>query len=119
MKAAIITVPLFLLAACAGLLRAASKKAARGAALLAGLFTLSPWGFLAQLGLLTGLVIERPQPGRRPLELLAACLLGLCIVTHIVFFGAPRYALVWVPWLGLLMVLPRPSRVFDSDARGG
>jgi 4-amino-4-deoxy-L-arabinose transferase-like glycosyltransferase len=110
---------LLLLAACAGLLRAASKKAARGAALLAGLFTLSPWGFLAQLGLLTGLVIERPQPGRRPLELLAACLLGLCIVTHIVFFGAPRYALVWVPWLGLLMVLPRPSRVFDSDARGG
>lgn len=117
---------LLLLGACAGLLRAASTWAARGAALLAGLFTLSPWGFLAQLGLLTGLVIERPEPGRRPLELLAACLLGLCIVTHIVFFGAPRYALVWLPWLTLLMVLPRPSqlpsppsRVFDSDARGG
>ncbi len=110
---------LLLLGACVGLLRSASRRAGRGAALVAGLFTLSPWGFLAQLAVLTGLVIERPEPGRRPLELMAACLLGLCFVTHTVFFGAPRYALVWVPWLALLMVLPRASRVFDSGARGG
>lgn len=110
---------LLLLGACVGLLRSAGRWSGRGAAVAAGLLTLSPWGFLAQLGLLTGLLIERPEPGRRPLELLAACLLGLCFITHIVFFGAPRYGLVWVPWLALLMVLPRASRVFDSSARGG
>jgi 4-amino-4-deoxy-L-arabinose transferase-like glycosyltransferase len=100
---------LLLLGACVGLLRAAGRRLGRGAALVAGLFTLSPWGFLAQLGVLTALLIERPQPGRRPLELLAAGLLGLCVVTHIVFFGAPRYAVVWLPWLAWLLVLPKPA----------
>lgn len=106
---------LLLLGACAGSWRAARHRLGRGAALLAGLFTLSPWGFAAQLGLLSGLLIERPEPGRRPLELLAASLLGLCVITHIVFFGAPRYALVWLPWLALLSVLP--SRRPDESPR--
>jgi hypothetical protein len=48
----------------------------------------------------------RPEPGRRPLAFLAACLLGMCVVTHIVFFGAARYALIWSPWLACLAVLP-------------
>lgn len=100
---------LLLLGACVGLLRSALTRAGRGAALAAGFFTLSPWGALAQLGVLMRLLIEKPGPGRRPLELVAATLLGLCFVTHIVFFGAPRYALVWLPWLAWLMVLPRPS----------
>lgn len=100
---------LLLLAACGGMLRAASGALGRGFALAAGLFALSPWGYLAHLGLLGALAAGRPGPGRRPLELLALALLGLCVVTHIVFFGAPRYALVWVPWLALLMVLPGRS----------
>jgi 4-amino-4-deoxy-L-arabinose transferase-like glycosyltransferase len=115
---------LLLLGACLGLLRAATERSGRGFALLAAGFTLSPWGAVAQLALLGGLIAERPGPGRRPLEVLAAGLLAMCVVTHIVFFGAPRYALVWLPWLALLMVLPRrsgrmgaagdelPSRVF-------
>jgi len=98
---------LLLCGACVGLLRAASSKLGRGTALASGLLTLSPWGFLAQLGVLIALLIERPVPGRRPLEFMAASMLGLCVITHIVFFGAARYALVWVPWLALLSVLPR------------
>ena len=62
---------------------------------------------MAQLGVLGGLLAERPGPGRRPLVALAAGLLGMCVVTHIVFFGAPRYALIWLPWLAWLLVLPR------------
>ncbi|HYQ14255.1 MAG TPA: hypothetical protein VEQ58_00800, partial [Polyangiaceae bacterium] len=98
---------LLLFGACVGLLRAASSKLGRGTALASGLLTLSPWGFLAQLGVLIALLIERPMPGRRPLEFMAASMLGLCVITHIVFFGAARYALVWVPWLALLSVVPR------------
>lgn len=108
---------LLLLGACAGVLRAATRPAGRVAALAAGLFTLSPWGALAELCVLAALLIERPTPGRRPLELLAACLLGLCALTHIVFFGAARYALVWLPWLALLMVLPRPPSPNRVPAR--
>ncbi len=97
---------LLLLGACVGLLRAARGWLGRSLSLMAALFTLSPWGYLAQLGLLGALGAARPCPGRRPLELMALALLGLCVATHIVFFGAPRYALVWVPWLAWLMVLP-------------
>jgi len=111
---------LLLLAACAGVLRAASGTLGRAVALGAGLVTLSPWGFVAELGLLISVVIERPGPGRRPLELLAVSVLGLCVVTHIVFFGAARYALVWLPWLALLLVLPRrgvANRPFGARGR--
>jgi hypothetical protein len=101
------------------LLRAAPSKVGRGAAAGAALFTLTPWGYLAQLSLLGALLCQRPGPGRRPLVFMAASLLGLCVVTHVVFFGAPRYALVWVPWVGCLLALPgenganrRLSRVF-------
>lgn len=100
---------LLLLGACLGLLRAARGRVQGAFALLAGAFTLSPWGYLAQLGVLGAIAARRPLPGRRPLELLALAVLGSCIVTHVVFFGAPRYALVWVPWLALLMVLPRTT----------
>ncbi|MDF3071072.1 MAG: hypothetical protein K0R38_6673 [Polyangiaceae bacterium] len=102
---------LLLLGACVGLLRAARGALGRALSVAAGLFTLSPWGYLAQLCLLGALASGRPGPGRRPLELLALCLLGLCLVTHTVFFGAPRYALVWVPWLAWLMVLPGRPRL--------
>jgi hypothetical protein len=98
---------LLLLGACLGLLRAASGRLGRGFSLAAAAFTLSPWGALAQLGVLAGLLAERPEPGRRPFVTLAASLLGMCVVTHIVFFGAPRYALIWLPWLAWLLVLPR------------
>jgi 4-amino-4-deoxy-L-arabinose transferase-like glycosyltransferase len=97
---------LLLLGACIGLLRAARGWLGRGLSLLGAAFTLSPWGFLAQLGVLGALGAARPLPGRRPLELMALAVLASCIATHVVFFGAPRYALVWVPWLALLMVLP-------------
>lgn len=100
---------LLLLGACVGLLRAASARAGRALALLAAAFTLSPWGAAAQLSLLAGLLFERPEPGRRPFLTLAASLLAMCVVTHIVFFGAPRYALIWLPWLAWLAVLPRQS----------
>ena len=30
--------------------------------------------------------------------------------THIVFFGAPRYALVWLPWLALLWAVADADR---------
>jgi len=97
---------LLLLGACVGLLRAAASRLARGLSLVAAGFTLSPWGAAAQLALLGALVAERPGPGRRPFVLLAASLLGMCVLTHIVFFGAPRYALVWLPWLALLWFVP-------------
>jgi 4-amino-4-deoxy-L-arabinose transferase-like glycosyltransferase len=100
---------LLLLGACVGMLRVASGWLGRGFSLLAAAFTLSPWGYVAQLSLLGGLLAERPGPGRRPFVFLAASLLGMCVVTHIVFFGAPRYALIWSPWLAWLLVLPRQS----------
>lgn len=110
---------LLLLGACVGLLRAAQGRIGRAFAILAGVFTLSPWGYLAQLGVLGALCAEGPGPGRRPLCFLAAVMLGLLIATHVAFFGAARYALVWVPWLAWLMVLPggraasaAPVRVF-------
>jgi hypothetical protein len=113
---------LLLLGACIGLLRVASGWFGRGCSLLAAAFTLSPWGYVAQLSLLGGLLAERPGPGRRPLVFLAACLLGMCVVTHIVFFGAPRYALIWSPWLAWLLVCPgkaagrRAGRVIARDS---
>lgn len=97
---------LLLLGACAGLFRAAACWYGRGFALFAALASFSPWGYLAQLGVLGGLLAQRPSPGRRPFAFLAASLLGMCVLTHIVFFGAPRYALVWLPWLAVLMALP-------------
>jgi 4-amino-4-deoxy-L-arabinose transferase-like glycosyltransferase len=97
---------LLLLGACLGLLRAAAGWHGRGLSLLAAAFTLSPWGYAAQLGLLGALLAERPGPGRRPLQFMAAAVLGLCVVTHIVFFGAPRYALIWSPWLAWLLICP-------------
>ncbi len=97
---------LLLLAACVGLFRAAAGWCGRGFALFAALASFSPWGYLAQLGVLGGLLAQRPTPGRRPFAFLAASLLAMCVLTHIVFFGAPRYALVWLPWLAVLMVLP-------------
>ncbi|HEX2869788.1 MAG TPA: hypothetical protein VHP33_01005 [Polyangiaceae bacterium] len=97
---------LLLLGACVGLFRAAACWYGRGFALFAALASFSPWGYLAQLGVLGALLAQRPSPGRRPFAFLAASLLGMCVLTHIVFFGAPRYALVWLPWLAVLMVLP-------------
>jgi hypothetical protein len=105
-----------LLGACVGLLRAAAKRASRGFALAAVLFALSPWGYLAELALLGALLTELPGPGRRPLQFLAAALLTMCVATHIVFFGAARYALVWLPWLAWLMVLPRRSALEPAPA---
>jgi hypothetical protein len=100
---------LLLLAASVALLRAARARVGRVAALAAALFTLTPWGALAQLSLLGALLAERPGPGRRPLRFMAVSLLGLCVVTHVVFFGAARYALVWLPWLACLLALPREN----------
>ncbi len=114
---------LLLLGAGLGLLRAGSRRASRFWALGALAFGLSPWGYLAQLALLGGLLSEHPTPGRRPLWFAAAALLGLCVVTHVVFFGAARYALVWLPWLPLLMVGAAGSMTTTTSAppssRGG
>jgi 4-amino-4-deoxy-L-arabinose transferase-like glycosyltransferase len=105
---------LLLLGACLGLLRAAVCRYGRGFALVSAALTLSPWGWLAELGLLAGLLTLRPTPGRQPHVLLAVAVLGLLLVTHVVFFGAARYALVWLPWLPLLLVLRR-----RAESRGG
>jgi 4-amino-4-deoxy-L-arabinose transferase-like glycosyltransferase len=121
---------LLLLGAALGLLRSARRRWGQGLALLAAGFTLSPWGFAAQLavlGSLAGSLCEQRNGSKgteRALLLLATALLGLCFVTHMVFFGAARYALVWLPWLAWLVVLPRrdaargASRPFDSRERG-
>jgi 4-amino-4-deoxy-L-arabinose transferase-like glycosyltransferase len=105
---------LLLLGAAVGLLRAASRRLERGLAVTAGALTLSPWGFLAQLAVLGALLagaFRRREGAAAGLTDLAAALLGLCFVTHMVFFGAARYSLVWLPWLAWLMVLPghRPT----------
>jgi 4-amino-4-deoxy-L-arabinose transferase-like glycosyltransferase len=110
---------LLLLGACIGVLRVASGWLGRGCSLFAAAFTLSPWGYVAQLSLLGALLAERPEPGRRPFVFLAASLLAMCVVTHIVFFGAPRYALIWSPWLAWLLVLPRQSGRTTSGQRDG
>ena len=73
---------------------------------LAAAFTLSPWGYVAQLSLLGGLLAERPdRAAGRSCSWLRVCS-GCASVTHIVFFGAPRYALIWSPWLAWLLVCP-------------
>jgi hypothetical protein len=98
---------LLLLGACLGLMRAARGKIERGAALAGAVFTLSPWGYLAELGVLSSLLAGRPGPGRAPLAFLATVVLLLLVATHAVFFGAARYALIWLPWLALLAVQRR------------
>jgi hypothetical protein len=134
---------LLLLAATLGLLRSAGRRVERLLALAATALALSPWGFLAQIAVLSSLLAGLPRtwllgqeppldPGLRqdagPLRFIAASLLALCLITHMVFFGAARYALVWLPWLAWLMVLPgravrpggarMPGRLesFDSSA---
>jgi hypothetical protein len=107
---------LLLLGACVGLLRASASKLQRGLSLAAAVFTLSPWGYLAQLGVLGWLLAARPTPSRTPAVLLAAALLLLLVVTHVVFFGAARYALVWLPWLAFLLVLPSAGAAVGRPA---
>jgi 4-amino-4-deoxy-L-arabinose transferase-like glycosyltransferase len=105
---------LLLLGAALGLLRSARGRWGQGSALLAAGLTLSPWGFAAQLAVLGSLCgsLSEPRNGTEgSLRLLAAVLLALCFVTHMVFFGAPRYALVWLPWLAWLAALPRKNGV--------
>ena len=91
--------------------------AGRVVSLLAAGFSLSPWGYVAELGLLVALLSVRPTPGRRPLVFVAAAVLGLMCVTHVVFFGAARYALIWLPWLALLLILPRQNGPNSGAAR--
>ena len=100
---------LLLLGACVGLLHGSHGRVERTLALLAAGFTLTPWGYLAELAVLGRLLAARPTPGRAPLALTAAALLLLLIATHVVFFGAARYALIWLPWLALLMVSSPPG----------
>jgi hypothetical protein len=103
---------LLLLGAAIGLLRSSGSRLQRTLSLAAGGLTLSPWGFLAQLAVLGALVAAAFRRGDGPavaLLRLAAVLLGLCVVTHMVFFGAARYSLVWLPWLAWLMILPARS----------
>jgi 4-amino-4-deoxy-L-arabinose transferase-like glycosyltransferase len=109
---------LLLLGACLGLFRGAACWWGRGFSLAAGLFALSPWGYLAELGVLGALLAGRPEPGRRPFFFLAAAVLGLCVITHIVFFGAARYGLIWTPWLPLLMVGGRPGGDSNGELNG-
>ena len=112
---------LLLLGACVGLLRATKSRLGTGLSLAGAAFALTPWGYVAELFVLGSLLALRPTPARRPLSFLAVGLLGMCVITHIVFFGAARYALVWSPWLAWLVILPGlderdrasgPARVF-------
>ncbi len=105
---------LLLLGACLGLWRVAASRLGTAFSLAAALFTLTPWAYVAELFVLGGLLALRPEPGRRPLLFLAAALLGMCVITHIVFFGAARYALLWSPWLAWLMILPKPTPTRSS-----
>jgi 4-amino-4-deoxy-L-arabinose transferase-like glycosyltransferase len=108
---------LLLLGACLSLLRGCRGRLARGAAVVAAGFALTPWGYLAQLGILIRLLAARPTPRREPLAFIAVALLLLLMATHVVFFGAARYALVWLPWLALLLALPGPSLARADDDR--
>ncbi len=110
---------LLLLGACLGLLRGSHGRAQRTLALLAAGFTLTPWGYLAELVVLARLLASRPTPGRAPFILTAAALLLLLIATHVVFFGAARYALIWLPWLALLVVSPPPGPTGRAQGGGG
>jgi hypothetical protein len=127
---------LLLLGATLGLVRSAGRRVERWLGLAAAGLTLSPWGFLAQIAVFSCLLagssrswlLGVPRQDAGPFRFIAASLLGLCLVTHMVFFGAARYALVWLPWLAWLMVLPgraprpagarMPARFesFDSSA---
>ncbi len=109
---------LLLLGACVGLWRAATNRLGIGFSLAGALFALSPWGYAAELFVLAALLALRPTPASRPLAFLAASVLGMCVITHIVFFGAARYALLWSPWLAWLAILPRPRASLLTPALG-
>jgi 4-amino-4-deoxy-L-arabinose transferase-like glycosyltransferase len=112
---------LLLFGAAIGLLRSSGSRVQRTWSLAAAGLSLSPWGFLAQLAVLGTLLaraLGRGEARGIPLARMAAALLGLCVVTHMVFFGAARYSLVWLPWLAWLMVLPARSAAPDSSNAG-
>ena len=96
------------------------RRLARSAALaLAAGFTLSPWGYVAQLSVAGRRSWRNAQDraaGRS--SFLAASLLGMCVVTHIVFFGAPRYALVWSALAGVAAG-PAPAKRPDGESDAG
>jgi hypothetical protein len=88
------------------------------AGVLSGLALLSPFSWLAHVGLVVLALSLGRTLGRHPPAALAAAVTGATIVTHAVFFGAGRYGLPAFPCIAALagtVVLRR----FDSDAERG
>jgi 4-amino-4-deoxy-L-arabinose transferase-like glycosyltransferase len=90
----------------------------RGALLVAAPFAVLPWAWVAFVGLAVSLVaLGRAVLYARPLLGGTFAVLVATIVTHAVFFGAARYALVVQPWVGALACMAWVSRAGTSEPR--
>lgn len=87
-------------------------------ALISGVLTLTPAGFLGWLGLLLALAGLGRELVRHPAALVAFGTVLTTAVTHAVFFGASRYALVCLPALAALAgsALVASARLTPSGA---
>jgi 4-amino-4-deoxy-L-arabinose transferase-like glycosyltransferase len=86
---------------------------------VAVLAALAPFGWVAWLCVLVQSLLFGRETWRLPSVVFALALIATTALTHAVFFGAGRYALVCLPALALLAALgfPRvPGRVADAPA---
>ncbi len=100
------------------------SHARRALAVLSGMWLLTWHAWPAYAGLAALLCLGGPRRlAERPLEVVTCAVLVATIVTHAVFFGAGRYALIVQPWVAALAV-SHPDRLraawtwMRSAARG-
>jgi hypothetical protein len=72
-------------------------RARRIVAIGSVVFLLLPWAWVAHLGLIVGVLLLGPALAGEPALAIAASVVGTTGLTHALFFGAGRYALVCAP----------------------
>lgn len=85
-------------------------KCRRALAVLGVGSALAPFGWVAWLAIVLQGALFGRELGRLPVVLLAVALISTTAVTHAVFFGAGRYALVCLPALAALAAVWFPRR---------
>ncbi|HEY3497589.1 MAG TPA: hypothetical protein VGK73_22985, partial [Polyangiaceae bacterium] len=86
------------------------RRARRIVAVVSAILALTPAGHLGWIGLLGVLALLGRELLRHPAALVAFGSVFATAVTHAVFFGASRYALVCLPALAALAGTLRPAR---------